>query len=303
MTRIAHITTSFDASKFGLASNGYVLPWVAGIGYNAGQQVVVAGAAYFRKTTGVSAASWLLDQINWIQGPISTVSLSPAAPAYFSAPRGQFSIKHAGTKQQTRMLKESQCLEASVKLPYDYVINVATGMNTADLIPGMCLRVRSDRVPGGVQEVIGIINEMSISIEGAKATGYVNVSLGLVPGNGLARWAAGTTTLQTVFPGAYAFGNPSVPVNVASLVNPGYVVLEAKTTGPSWASVRIDIAAAVAASTDKNALKQAISTICEAAKMTFACHLRPLTQEPVLSLQHPAMTAKLFAAPKNIVLA
>lgn len=296
---IAHNSgASWDSTKWYLAPTSQALPWMANTLYQSGAVARVGDATYYRKTEGVSAGTWGLDQTNWVAGAVGILPMSPTSPVYFSTPRGQISVKHLGMRHFSRLMKAARCLEAAFVLPAGAIIDA--GVTTSDMTAGLTLRVRSSSVPGAVQEVIGVVTDLTTTWNGATGVADVAVVLGLCPGGGMTAGVAGTTFAGPVFPPAYSFGSPQIPVDTALLGVPGYVVFSASVSGAGWAAIEAQMSAMVAAATSDDDIRQQYQSIVQASPNALTINMRPLVQMDLVPLTHPTMETRPFFCPKNI---
>lgn len=298
---LADQVTGETTAGFYPAPTDQVFAWSAITFYAAGAQVGVAGRIYYRKTEGVSLSTWEADSSNWIEGEAGILPMSPGLPSFYREPRGQVSIKHQGVRHFAKLLRSARCLEATFRLPFDRMIDTETGFSTADLSPGWNLRVRNQKLWGSVQEVVGNIVEVSTVIDGGSGVAYVDVVLGLCPGNGMGNFGA-TTFGNTRFPDGYTFAFPTGAIDTTLLGVPAYSLISGGVSGPAWGVAEVAIDNAIHSATDAEDIRSKVQTIVGTSGNTFTMQMRPLVQEELLPLLHPQMNTKTFVCPKNIVL-
>lgn len=254
------------------------------------------GTYWYRNKTGNSSPTLLTSE--WTQGPAPRQAMLGWKWEYLNSDRGSETINHLDQRHYAALMNAARCVEAVGRLRFNDVLDVSTGLLAIDLTVGMCLRIRTSALVGGVNEVVGVITDLDISM-GPHGAGAVSFVLGLVPGTGMNDPAA--TTELGVTQGTYTYGQPRIPVDVTNLSNPGYVVRQCTMRGAPYYDQHSKIQDAIASAEGGDQIPgKILNALPDAYIHRLQLSLQPLVQEGLITLSHPTMTMKPKAAPRNI---
>lgn len=291
------VTGAFDANKWVLASSvaGLVVLWQAGVTYTLGVLVSNQGTIYYCSTDHISSFFFDANKFTVAPADILNVALAPGEPAFFGTPRGATSIIWQMVRSYALILKRALAFRGSFTMAYGRTIDGA--LTTSNIRKGTLFRVRASKLPGGYQEIYGIITSVRTRINGDDGEATVKCGFKVCIGMGADDPAA---TKVFRIPHEFEFSKPTVLVDTRTLSSPAAHISTVFIEGPSYTQQANTINSIAAAGNTNVEAKIQNALLSNPNRLVLSTRGLPVLELP--ELDHGAMVSAPMYVPKGIVL-